>query len=880
MIEKIARHDTFSSGFLHVQIKRQTVAQKKKEKRPNMKSRFFPEQGDARSRSLSWRIASSAFLLFISICLAGVLDAQPLSRIARTPDDSRTVRVVHTTHPAVGFANDLGRAADTLRMDRMLLQLQSSPEQEAALEQLLADQEDPSSPRYRKWLTPEEFGEQFGVTPHDLDVITAWLGSHNFSVTEVAAGRRSIEFGGTALQVERAFHTEMHNYELNGQRHIANATDISIPEELSGVVAGVVSLHDFHSKPLHHLLPPASGGPVGLTTLSDGTHGISPYDFATIYNVSPLWNTSYDGTGQSVAVVGRTNIQLSDVSAFRSKFGLPVNTPQIIVNGQDPGDLGGGDEIEADLDVEWSGSVARGAAVKFVVSASTASTDGIVLSSQYIVNKNVAPVMTLSFGTCEAYMGSSNQFFSSLWKQASTEGISVFVAAGDTGSAGCDMSYSINPAGQNITSPASQGLGINGLASTPYNVAVGGTEFNDTAGSWSASNSANYASATGYIPEMVWNESNYTGAGPLGNNLLAGGGGVSIVYGRPSWQAGTGNRQIPDVSFAASLKDGYLVEQGGLLHIVGGTSASAPSFAGLMAIVDQYAGGRNGNPNSVLYSLAASAPYVYHDIVTGNNEVPCSAGSPDCSATTAGAIGHMNGFSAGPGYDMATGLGSVDAYALAANWHAQVSPSPKISSVSPNPMTGSNAPQTLTISGSGFQSGLTVKAGSVSYTSFTSISSTQITLNVIVGTIAQPLAVQVINPGNKASNTVIVVVVAPDDSSFVIQSVPVTIKGSQYTMKAGQLYNVSMTFKNTGAATWTSAGGYKLVSQRPTNFSTTWGISQIDLPAPVASGGEVTFNFTITAPKTPGLYHFEWVMEHNAVNFGDFSPDLPITITQ
>jgi len=687
----------------------------------------------------------------------------------RTPDDLRTVGLLRTTHPAVAAANDLGRVAATLPMERMLLQLQSSPEQEAALLQLLAEQQDPSSPRYRAWLTPAQFGEQFGAAPQDLDVLTAWLESHGFSVTEIAAGRRSIEFSGTARQVEQAFHTEMHSYEWNGERHIANATDISIPEALAPVVAGVVSLHDFHARPLHHLVRSMGAAPAPLTNFSGGVHGVSPYDFATIYDVKPLWNAAYDGTGQSVAVVGRTNIKLSDVSGFRSMFGLPANSPQIVVNGKDPGDLGGAEESEADLDVEWAGGVARGAAIRFVVSASTNTSDGVTLSAQYIVNNNLAPVMTLSFGSCETQMGSGNQFFSSLWQQAATEGISVFVAAGDSGSAGCDAPSS--------TSPASQGLSVNGLGSTPYNVAVGGTEFNDTPSSWAASNGANYVSATGYIPEMAWNESSYTSAGASSNNLYAGGGGVSTVFARPSWQPGSGMRQVPDVSLTAAGHDGYVIEQGASLYLVAGTSASTPSFAGLMAIVNQYTGARNGNPNGKFYSLAASAPYVYHDVTTGTNEVPCAGGSPNCSSTTAGTAGHMNGYGAGPGYDMATGLGSVDAYALATNWGTTVAPpGPSISTLSPNPMTGSNSAQALTISGVGFQSGLTVKVGASSYTLFTSQSSTQIVLKVVVGTAAQSLAVQVINPGNKTSNSVNlpVIVAAPPPAIASLSPNPMT----------------------------------------------------------------------------------------------------------
>src|ERR1017187_9862700 len=447
-------------------------------------------------RVLNGAVAGAVF--FFS-GLSGELQAQVRARIPERPDNSVVVRLNHTTHPAVGEARDLGRVAPNLAMERILLQLQSTPEQESALEQLLAEQQDMSSPRYHAWLTPDEFGDQFGVARQDLDVVTAWLASAVFQVTEMARGRRTVEFSGAAGDVERAFHTEIHNYDLNGERHIANSTDISIPEALAPVVAGVASLHNFQARPLHHIVRAAQGtrggpseAPVPRADLGNGAHGIAPYDFAAIY----------DGAGQSIAVLGESNIKLSDVAGFRAMFGLPANQPQIIVNGRDPGDVGGGLEAEADLDVEWAGAVAKGATIKYVVSASTMASDGITLSAQYAVNNNVAPVITLSFGLCEAWMGASNQFYSALWQQAAAQGISVFVAAGDSGSAGCDT--------PGLTTPARDGFGVNGLGSSPYNVAVGGTESNDNASPstyWNGSNSGNLASAKGYIPEVVWNES-------------------------------------------------------------------------------------------------------------------------------------------------------------------------------------------------------------------------------------------------------------------------------------------------------------------------------------------------------------------------------------
>jgi hypothetical protein len=713
--------------------------------------------------SKSVRRFSSVLVLSASFL---TLSAQVRTRINGTVDNSSTVHLPRTTHPLANAANDIGRVDASLPMARMTLHLTSSAEQESAIESLLAAQHDPASPSYRQWLTPAQFGQQFGVAQADLDAVTGWLQSQGFTVNAVAAGRRSVEFSGTASQVEQAFHTEMHRYRVNGEEHVANATDISIPSALAPVVGGVVSLHNFRAHPLHKTIAHKP-----LTALSGGANALSPYDFAAIYDVAALWNLNFDGTGQTIAVAGRTNINPTDITTFRSTFGLPVNNTQIVLNGTNPGIVSSDEETEADLDVEWSGAVAKGATIKFVVSASTNSSDGVDLSDQYIVDNNLAPVLSLSFGGCEAENGSANAFYNSLWQQAATQGISVFVAAGDSGSAGCDVDYSTSKSGADNTTPASHGFGVNGLASTPYNVAVGGTEFNDAANPstyWSSSNnSTTKASATGYIPEVVWNESSYT-VGETNNSLLAGSGGVSELWATPAWQTGTGvptsdpgasgqhHRYLPDVALSAAGHDGYLIYQEGELELVGGTSASTPSFAGLMAIIDQYTGGaRSGNPNTRLYPLATQYPSLFHDVTSGTNAVPCVGGSLDCSSTSASTTGVMTGYNAAPGYDLASGLGSVDAYALALKWSNGPAPL-SITSLSPNPMTASASSQTLTINGTGFVTGDTVK---VSYTGFsgtltvTSLTATQILATINTGTTPQVWTVQVATASGAVSNS-------------------------------------------------------------------------------------------------------------------------------
>ena len=529
----------------------------------------------------------------------------------------------------------------------MILVLDSSAEQKQALDALIAEQQDPRSPQYQKWLTPDLFAAAFGVSLNDVDQVSAWLQSHGFSIDEVPTGRRTIVFSGTAGMVEAAFHTQIHRYQVNGEVHYANASDPEIPEALAGLVQGAVTLHDFRRQSMRTeklSAPEFSSG---------GSYYLAPADFATIYNLGPLYNGGFDGTGKSIAIVGRTNINMSDVQTFRNYFGLPVNNPQIIVNGTNPGI--NADEDEAVLDVEWSGAVAKGAAIKFVVSASTNATDGVDLSAQYIVSNNTAPVMSTSYGSCEAAMGTAElAFYKNLWQQAAAEGISTMISAGDSGAADCDVPSETT---------ASGGRAVNGLCSSIYSVCVGGTQLNDTASYstyWlSSSNATTKASAISYIPEIAWNQS---GSVSGGSELWATGGGASAVYAKPSWQTGPGvpadgKRDVPDISLAASTHDGYLIVENGYLYVIGGTSAASPSFAGIMAIVNQKAGSAQGNPNPTLYALAAleakgtTGHAYFHDVTSGSNTVP-----------------GLSGYNAGTGYDLTTGVGTVNATNLVNYW--------------------------------------------------------------------------------------------------------------------------------------------------------------------------------------------------------------------
>ena len=387
-------------------------------------------------------------------------------------------------------------------------------------------------------------------------------------------------------------------------------------------------------------------------------HYIAPADFATIYNVNPLYSNSVNGLGQTIAIIGRSNINVNDVQAFRTQFGLPANPPKITIVNTDPGQ--NGDAIEAILDTEWSGAVAPKATVNLVVAASTNTADGIDLSAQYAVNHNVGSVISVSYGACEAAMGVAElSFYNSLWQQAAAQGISVFVSSGDSGAAGCDYG----------SATSGRLKGVNGLCSSPYSTCVGGTQFRDTSNPgqyWLPGNNPYLGSAQGYIPEAVWNESGTNG----GSGLWAGGGGASITFPKPSWQKGPGVpsdgvRDVPDVSsdcrFSRRLFDCSRWQSA----VIAGTSASAPSFAGLMAMVNQKTAVRQGNANPVFYGLATKqstgGAAVFHDSTTGNNSVP-----------------GVSGFTAGVGYDLATGLGSVDANQMVSHWNDTTSQTPTL----------------------------------------------------------------------------------------------------------------------------------------------------------------------------------------------------------
>jgi hypothetical protein len=688
-------------------------------------------------------MTSNLFKLRTGILLVSIF-LPSLSVLAQTPavrarviervDMQKLATLRGNVHPLARQEFDQGVAPDDLPMQRMLLVLQRAPEQETSLRQLLDDQQVKSSPRFHQWLTPEQFGQQFGPADSDVQAVTVWLASQGFQVTKVAAGRTVIEFSGTAGLVRQVLGTEIHRFRVNGEDSWANTHDPQIPAALAPVVAGFASLNNFPLQPTSRVFLRSHA--TGDLTTGSGHYDLGPTDFATIYNVLPLWSAGIDGTGQTIAIVSGTNINIQDVRDFRSIFALPARDPQIIVNGPDPGITSS--ESEADLDVQWSGAVAKGATIDLVVSQGTAATSGVDLSIEYVIDNDLAPVMSSSYGACEQSLGAAgNAFTYSIREQGAAEGITMFQSSGDAGSARCDQK--LGEIG------ATQGLAINGFGSTPFTVTVGGTDFNDV-GNWSqywnsTNSSTSMSSARSYIPETTWNRS-CAAAGQLsscanaasdtaGSDTVAGGGGPSNCgiwsgancagYPKPAWQAGPGVpndgvRDIPDVSlFSSGGQNGsdsaYAICKADSLAAgesscklgtnwyfvaISGTSAAAPSFAGIMAMLNQKTGERQGNANYVLYPLAAqpgasctsnaaavsNSNCIFYDVVVGNNSVACVAGSPNCSNQSSSGYGILvspadnitPAWTTTPGYDLATGLGSVNAANLVNNWES-VSPS-------------------------------------------------------------------------------------------------------------------------------------------------------------------------------------------------------------
>ncbi|MGD0864295.1 MAG: S53 family peptidase [Rhizomicrobium sp.] len=720
---------------------------------------------------------SLLFPVLMAACLLAVAPpagAQlPGQQIVTAIDESHRVTLAGNTRPeARAKKNDRGAVPDSLAMTHMQLLLRRSPVEERSITQLIDQLHDRNSANYHRWLSPSEFGEEFGVGIADIQTISGWLARHGFQVNAVYANRMMIDFSGTAAQVRDAFKTQIHYLNVNGVRHVANISDPQIPAALAPAIVGVVSLHDFRPNKLYRARP--------QYTFTQGNftyQAVVPADLATIYNFNPLFTSGITGKGETIVVIEDSDVfSTSDWTTFRSTFNLSTytsgslttvhpNTATSHGNCVDPGI--NSDDGEAILDAEWSSAAAPNAAIKVASCADTDTTFGGLIALQNILNLPSPPqIVSISYGECEAYNGAAaNAAYYATYQQAVAEGISVFVAAGDDNAAGCDS-------GQWVSF---QGISVNGFASTPYNVAVGGTDFGDSYAKnnstyWSSTNAAAYGSALSYVPEIPWNDScastlvskfltgstvtygttgfcnSATGqqlwqvdggsGGPSGcaygatsQQSAAAVSGTCSGYAKPSWQKLVGNpsdnaRDIPDVSlFAADGLWGHYyvicysdVWGGGAPCTgapsgwtgAGGTSFASPIMAGIQALVDQKMKSRQGNPNPVLYSLAATeygasgnascnstlgktvkSTCIFYDVTLGDNDVNCTSaqmlgltnygltylGPVNCYIPSAamGVLSTSNtaykpAYAATTGWDFATGIGSINAANLVKAW--------------------------------------------------------------------------------------------------------------------------------------------------------------------------------------------------------------------
>lgn len=815
--------------------------------------------------------------LLISSLLSSLSFAAVSDRITGAIDSSRMVVVQGNIHGLAQPKSDLGRADGSMMIQGVTLVFHPSAAQQKDLDLFLKQLQDRSSPYYHKWLTPAQFADRFGMTRNDVKRVITWLQSEGFANIFAANSRNEISFDGTIAQIESVLHVEMHNYLVNGEVHLANATDPSVPAALAGMVINIGHLNDFSPKPRAQVRP-------NLTSYVSGNHFLSPGDFATIYDLSKLYNAGSDGTGQKIAIIGQTTVSTTDLNNFRTAAGLAASTVTMTLVGGVATQCSG-DEGEADLDLEWSGGVAKGAQIIFVYagvdSGRTCSSriNNVWNALDYAVQNNVAPIISTSYGYCEGPNGLTLGFAQTVQgevQQANTQGQTVVAASGDSGAADCDPSSSTS---------AVDGFAVDVPAAIPEVTGMGGNEFsadsqtNTPPGAdppyWAAAGASSdtVSSALEYIGETAWNDTTFNIAN--GGGLGASGGGASIYFTRPSWQAGTGQREVPDLALSASADhDGYLfcsedagagtctsgfrTGAGGNFTIVGGTSAAAPTFSGILALINQYLGNTTtglGLINPTLYQLAGSNPTAFHDVTTGTNMVPCTTGTTDCPSGTT-----QIGFSAGVGYDQVTGLGSVDGFNLAQAWLATLTgftlaPSPASLTAAAGQNSNSTTITITPVNGFSGTVTFTCTAGLPSsatclFTSINSTSSTLVIQGVPANTTAGNFTVTVKGTsGAVSASTTVSLTVTATTQSFSLTS---SLNGGTLTVGQGQTSGpVTFTVTSTSTPSFIVTSGTSSSTALPVTYSCS-GLPSESMctfaPNATSSATSVTVTITTTAP--------------------------------
>lgn len=676
----------------------------------------------------SRRTASLWFLL----CLCSLSgDGQVQDRIAETINSNLSSRLPGSAHPLAIGSKKIGSVSEDTTLNGITIYFKPTAVQKNELDLLVQDQQTPASPWYHKWLSPAEYAQRFGLSDGDLAKMESWLEGQGFTIDRVANAHNSIIFSGTVSQVNSAFHTEIDYYSFGGKKHFANATDLSIPQALSGVVQSVRNLNDFRPEPLVRFRKSqANSIQPDFTSSQSGNHYLQPGDVAVIYDANAAYNAGYIGTGQSIAVVGQSEIDVSDIEHFQSAAGLTVKDPTLVlVPDSGTAQISSGDEAESDLDVEYAGGIGKGAAI-YLVYVGNNQNYSVFDSLQYAVDTRIAPVITISYGACETGLTSSDfSTLEAIAEQSASQGQSIIAASGDDGSTSCYGESGLATAQQ-------EALAVMYPASSAYVTGLGGTEFpspdvasSDTTYWEGASGSDVVTSAKSYIPEQAWNDDptcvQYASQGS--SPLCSGGGGASTLTARPSWQAGVAGipsgsyRLVPDISLDSSpVNGGYLYctsdtaawSQGQQascnsgfrdsgtkdLTIAGGTSFAAPIFAGMLAILNQKENSTGqGLINSALYKLASSSSSyssAFHDITSSGNQ--CTAGSAYCSSSG------DSEYPATAGYDEATGLGSIDFNNFLSAWAPDSSSgfestTTSISPATATPASGANDTITITV---------------------------------------------------------------------------------------------------------------------------------------------------------------------------------------
>jgi hypothetical protein len=698
--------------------------------------------------------------------IAQTTSAKPQPRITSPIDSSSRATLAGSRPPRAVAADDLGAVPNTLQLHGISLVFSRSATQQTALDSLVAAQQNPASPLYHRWITPDQYAAQFGVADSDIAATQFWLEQQGFSIDSVARSRNRILFSGTAAQVASAFGAPLHYYLTPAtalqaaQKHFAPSADLTLPAALASSVLAIGNLSDFRLIP-HIVHAGNQSAQPRFTSSQTGSHFLTPADVATIYDITPAYNSGYTGSNQSIAVVGQSAIDLTDITNFQTAVGIAAKTPIVLLV---PGTgasttYADGNEAESDLDLEYSSTIAKGAQVHFLYAGNTG---GVWDAINYAIDQLTAPIISTSYGNCEPELGQSDYATDNAeLEQAAAQGQTVVAAAGDDGSSDC-FQYGSKDTNNEL-------LAVDFPGSSQYVTAMGGTEFptadvaaceNDyfDAPAGSSCNGSTYTAGSGsidivssaksYIPEMVWNDDVAAASdgcpGTECDPISSGGGGVSIYTAQPTWQAGTiagvaipnnGKRMVPDIALTASpfnapfafctsdktfwqsaqqasCNDGLRDSSSQDLTVGGGTSFDAPTFSALVAIINQAKNSTGqGVINSTLYSLAATAVYstAFHDITSGGNQ--CLSGSAYCNppATT--------DYAATTGYDEASGLGSIDFFNLLSAWPSSgatslLPTSTTLTAATPTPASG--AADTITITVASIATSTSTPTGSVS----------------------------------------------------------------------------------------------------------------------------------------------------------------------